>query len=368
MIIAKKSNPTVKKPHYVPRFILKNFSSRRKKDNFQIHVFDKEKEIFYESNIKDVMCEKDFHKFNISYEGEEFEVDYDNQFSPVETAGSAAIRKLVEEKNLSKISEQEKVNIASFLTFQFFRGKSYRSFIKRMNEELYNHVKQFPKSGDDDPMEIFGAKGKVGDLRQDDDRIKKSVLKTLRNPKKLGEIVTHLMIKKWALYETNKSNPFYISDTPVVLSNEKQFGPYGNIGFALPGIEIYFPLSSTLTLGLICPLYYKESSDSLRQYNESKKLILSLKAIGKNLDFKALEQEMIKGNEAASRLRSVLEIFDTGLPMKCGDEIVMYLNSLQISYAERFIARCNNDFSLAKVMIKDSEKFKKGLMGRSLKF
>jgi hypothetical protein len=36
----------------------------------------------------------------------------------------------------------------------------------------------------------------------------------------------------------------YISDNPITLFNQKNFGFYGNLGLRCPGIEIYLPLSS----------------------------------------------------------------------------------------------------------------------------
>jgi len=47
--------------------------------------------------------------------------------------------------------------------------------------------------------------------------------------------------------ESGTWRSFYLGDNPVLaLNNTRDFGPYGNIGLAVPGIEIYLPLTSDL--------------------------------------------------------------------------------------------------------------------------
>jgi len=41
----------------------------------------------------------------------------------------------------------------------------------------------------------------------------------------------------------------YISDNPMVMHNNKDYGPYGNIGLAVPHIEIYYQI----VLAYMCP-------------------------------------------------------------------------------------------------------------------
>ncbi len=360
--------------HHVPQLLLNNFCSKHEKksngdDEFFVHVFDKKTEqIKNDLNVKNVMCETDFHRFKISYEGEEFWLNYERLFHSVEGAGGASIKKLIEEKNLTKIDDQDKVNIAAFITFQFFRTKQYRALINILDEAEYNLVKQFPNSGDDDLMERDGVKIKIGSLKKNENQMKETVLKILRNQEELAKIASHLLVKKWILYETDKAKPFYISDAPVTLHNDKKYGPYGNIGFAVPGIEIYFPISSTLTLGMICPLLYKECQEGLDKIDNLKKSFLSLKILGRNPNFKMIEERLSLLDGLRKSPSDYFQAFNTGLPVKCGDENIKFLNSRQVINAERFVACSINDFGLVKQMIQDDAKFKKGAMSYSIKF
>ena len=61
----------------------------------------------------------------------------------------------------------------------------------------------------------------------------------------------------------------YISDNPLVMHNQKDFGPYGNIGLAVPGIEIYYPLSPNTILAYMCPLALKKTEEAHAKADKS---------------------------------------------------------------------------------------------------
>jgi hypothetical protein len=63
----------------------------------------------------------------------------------------------------------------------------------------------------------------------------------------------------------NCQDDVYISDNPVVMHNPRTFGPYGNIGIAVPGIEIYFPLSPEVVLAYFCPSSMKHVEEEQAQ-------------------------------------------------------------------------------------------------------
>jgi hypothetical protein len=356
-----------RKHHYVPQFLLKNFHSRKKRDEFFIQIFDKKIEKGWESNVKDAMCENDFHRFKISYESEEFFLNYENHFYSIETEASHSIQKLIKEKNLTKIDDQDRANIVAFITFQSLRTNQYRSIVDKSSKKIYDMVKQFSNSGDDDIVKMGDEEVKIGALKQSEDQLKQVSLRAIRDPKGLKEIMSHLLVKKWILYETTNKNPFYISDNPIVLHNDKEFGPYGNIGFAVPGIQIYFPISSTLTLGLVCPLLYKECREEVEKVKNLKQSFMSLRVMGRNPNFKIIEEQLLMLNNLEKAPLNYLNGFETGHPVKCKDENVLFFNSRQVMSAERFLACSNNDFELVKKMIKDDEKFRGGLIDYAMK-
>jgi len=362
-------NPISKKHHYVPQFLLKNFHSQKKNDEFYIKIFDKKKEKGWESNVKDAMCEKDFNTFKIFYEDEEFFLNYENHFSFLETMARDSIEELIKEKDLTKIKDQDRFNIAAFVTFQYLRTNQFRTIMGNLGEGIYNLVKQFPNSGDDDLIKMGDEEVKIGTLKKNEDRLKEDTFRMIRNEKIIKEITTHLLIKKWILHETTNENPFYISDNPVVLHNDKEFEPYyGNIGFAVLGIQIYFPLSSTLTIGMVCPSIYDECRDGLNKAINLKQSLASLLVMGRNPDFKMIEAQLQNINNLEKAPLNYLNGFDSGRPVRCKDDNVLFFNSKQVMSAERFLASRSDNFDLVKKMIKDDEKFRGGAVNYTMKF
>ena len=63
------------------------------------------------------------------------------------------------------------------------------------------------------------------------------------------------MNKVWTLCESDKS--FFISDNPVVLHNSINKNEFvGTLGLDSYGIEIYLPLSASLTLCIFCEKFF----------------------------------------------------------------------------------------------------------------
>ncbi len=58
-----------------------------------------------------------------------------------------------------------------------------------------------------------------------------------------------------------------LSDHPLGMHNQIDHSPYGSIGLAVKGIEMYLPLSPTLTLAMFCPSVgqiFHEGADRVR--------------------------------------------------------------------------------------------------------
>jgi len=150
------------------------------------------------------------------------------------------------------------------------------------------------------------------------------------------EFTPHFLSKNWVLLKATKGNPFYMSDNPIALQNHKDFGFYGNIGLAVNGIEIYFPLSKILSLGMWCPSLEETARDAYSKYKfiESNNPMLAAQVVN---DPKYYE--------------NLMACFDTGISIPFKSENVINHNSLQVKYSSRFVFSSTDDFSLAKEML-----------------
>lgn len=167
------------------------------------------------------------------------------------------------------------------------------------------------------------------------------ILSVAESPK----FAAHFYNKSWLLFQTSNKNPFYISDNPIALQNKKDFGLYGNIGLAVKGIEIYFPLSKSLTLALFCPSIEEELRETFDKY----KILLreNPMLISQNFKDPQIFEETMAG-------------FLHNKTVNFTNDNVINHNSLQVKYASRFVFSSTDDFSLAEEMIRMYPHIKEG--------
>jgi len=283
--------------HYVPQFLLRNFTVLGKPN--QIIVFDKQSGRTFPTNIKNVAAEKGFYDFVLK----DYEMTLEPSLSNLEGQAAAVLDKVIANEAVTCITDEERITLAFFIAVQFVRVKGHRARWDDIGEKLMKRLE--PEASDELKQE----------MRRAQDLSHVSYMKTITD---CHEYVPYLLGKIWTLQKTTTAQPFVISDCPVTLHNTVNHRPYGNIGFAVRGIEIYLPLSKTLTLGLWCP------------------------SLGERMD--------------ADTLRQIEE----GAPLVCSNDNVVYLNHLQIRYAERHVMSSKDDFDLARQMISDNAHIKSG--------
>lgn len=303
--------------HYVPQFLLRNFHN----SNEKIHVFDKEAGGTFETNVRNVAAERNY--YNFSHEGIEFSLE--KPISEIEASAKKLIDLVVEKETLNFLIENDCSLLALFIAIQHLRGPRVRKDQELIAQAL---------------LERFGdsAEGKA--------LIEKEWPSGVDNAKNFAiyfvskEAHNHIPLflsKTWLLFKSTEEQKFVISDTPVVLHNDNDYGPYGNLGLAVRGIQIFFPISPKLALGFYCPSIKKEFQEGLASYNK----FLN--------DGVQLEEKYIRAIEEA---KIYLNAADTGSLFYLKNENVLHINSLQIGFAERFVFSATNDFDLARDMVR----------------
>ncbi len=311
--------------HYVPQFILRNFCLDK---NEQVYAFDKKTEKIFQTNIKNVAAEKGFYNFK---KGETvFSIEH--KLSALETRASDAISSIVSSQSLSKITKKEKAILSIFIAAQFSRTKQKRHLLKQMDDALIKHIKKLGG----DPNNIRGFKPFA-----DDSEIDEFAITTLE---KEIEDFWHLFYERgWILFESLESMKYYISDNPITLHNENDLGLMGNLGLAVKGIEIYFPISPKLSIGIfdksnqeIIKMHYKKVRN-LKPHN--------LKSSGIDKNQKQQAKDLMHGLES-------------GVLVKSLKENVEFQNSMQVAHSSRFIYSSDSNFDLAQDLINKNPNFK----------
>lgn len=340
----------VKKQHTVPRFLLDKFSFETSGKRNRLFTFDKLNEKIFEQTVFNATTMNSFYNF----------LDHPKRISlePVlgmyEAQAAPLIKKIVEERSIYWLSQEDKYKISEFIAVQQSRSYTRLQLIERMVSTLDERLSQMNPSGEKVDTG-FGIEGL-------NDR-KNIFLKGIVNQ---VEVVSIFLEKSWILYETVEEDPFFISDNPVTLHNSIDMGVYGNLGIALKGIEIYFPLSSTVTLGLICPSIAELRTQEAAKISSKPNMIdffNKLDVSQKKLVLENAGQTLTQFSQMVKNINSLMGIvksFKDGTSCLIAHDKVKHLNSLQVSQSEQYVFSARSDFKVVREMIAANEKYKYG--------
>jgi hypothetical protein len=319
-----KYDGIAKVQHYIPQFILRNFGAKKKN---RLHVFDKQKGSLFVTNIRNVACESRFYDFKLQSQI----LTLEPALSRIEDDAKPLFSRILDEDSLLVLSEKERTSLSIFFSIQFTRTKWFLEQYKDIPTILATKLRQMAESEE-------SLKGLERYLR-------------ISNKNEITMEFTHMISeapknyavqfanKTWVLLKADRKYPFIMGDNPLALQNIIDMKPHGNIGLAVRGIEIYFPLSPTRALALWCPsheeTFRKAFSDLSVLAHISPHLV----------EMKIHNLQIIKETIAA---------INSGQPLLYRHDNVVNFNSLQILYAERYVFSNMDDFSLVREMIADN--------------
>lgn len=314
--------------HYVPKFLLKNFTHGKKP---KIFVYDKSNDKRFHTNIKNIAAESGFYDIEVP----EGILTLEPGLAHLETHASGIIKKLTQENSIRSLNEHDIAILAVFLAVQFVRTKEHRLRFEHLGKLLEKRMREMGATDEN-----------IEGLKRGPDGTSQDKLIGLKSVLDANEFVPYFLNKAWVLFETTHKHPFFISDNPLTLHNELNHGPYGNLGLAVRGIEIYLPISTTLCLGLLCP-------SIAEQFQKAQENMKILDAIAPGLADSAMNKP-----DAA---RAFCDGLANGSPIKIIEDSVTMLNSLQVMYSSRFVYCETDSFELVERMIRDNGKFREGL-------
>jgi len=235
------------------------------------------------------------------------------------------------------------------MAFQYLRTKQFRESLRAMNEGTEQHIREM--GFDPEEVENFET--------MDEEAIKRVALLFMANH--LADFTMVIGQKLLILYSTTETRPFYLGDNPVALYNDNKFGPYGNLGLILPGIQLYLPLSSTLTLAALCPTVIEAKRAT---QNENLRVMRQLEVqavLGRNVDRSLIQKQLARLRDVLARADRMLASVDGGLPVHCEPEAVLFQNSLQVAFAARHVICPRGEFDLAREMIRRDPQITHGI-------
>lgn len=312
--------------HTVPKFLLQNFTTDKK---HRIWVFDKHTGARFRTNRKNVAAERGFYDLASEDSG----ISVEPALAQIENRCAPLIADIVKRKSLAIIGDESRAALSIFFAVLMVRTKEHRLRFDHLGQLVKERLRgqraseEFLQGFDSDAeaLKVFGLRSLV---------------------RQVPEMVPYFLNKDWALFEAPSNGAMYISDNPVTLQNEVDHGPYGNLGLAVRGIEIHIPLSSTLTIGLLCPTL----TEPFRRAAENFRLLdrLSPGTADQVLHNPRFAREFCAGLESGNAIPLVAEN-------------LVRLNSLQVTFSSRFVYCEHDDFFLVERMLREHPEMKHGL-------
>ena len=306
--------------HYVPQFLLRNFGTGKKD---QLNVFDKQIGKIYKTNCKNVACESRFYDFN--FDGTELSIE--PSLSNIESIAKPIIKGISEKETLEHLSPQDRANISIFLAIQFTRTKHFRENFSQISKLLGQTLK---KRGFTD-KQLEGVNEYI--TPPSENALSTMTAKMISEAPKNYSM--HFATKIWLLAKTSTNTHFIIGDNPISLHNETDMKPYGNLGIAVKGIEINFPITPKLALLLWCPSIIESFLEAQKKYESM-------------------------GVSCPSSIKDPIDCSNSGRPLVFSNDNVVNFNSRQIYYAERYVFSDRADFDLVKEMVETDSRLKFG--------
>lgn len=334
------------KHHYVPKLIIRNFLFDKKRD--YVRVYDKKENKEFTTSTSNIMAERRFHDLIF----DEFIVSFENVAGKIEEIILPAYRSVIQSKELTG-GPEEKGALALLMAFQFIRTRAARDWWTQMDNILREKIAAMGGSIED--MEGYEP--------PTENNLTKNHILQMRDA--VAEFAPIIAQKNFALMFAPKRRRFYLGDNPVVLHNENDFRPYGNIGLAVKGIQIFLPLTSEIVLCAFCPSIARELRDEMAKKIDERNKIIATKVLNGEIfvsQVKKIREQFLKEDQKVFR---TISTFDECGIILAQDEHVEFINSLQSMYAKRFVICAKGDLRLAREHNSEFPQFREGHVMRS---
>jgi len=311
----------------------------------QVHVLDKSDDRTFRTPGENILLGRDFNTFDDG----DMALSLEGAMGQIETQAAKAIQALRLRRALNALSTEDRAAICVFAALQRLRGVGLRAQMLDMDTQL----RAMLRANGDDPDLIPQLKG-----GQDPEQVKLTALLFIRN--NLDAFAKSLALKAMFLIEPPAGRTLLLGDSPVVMANSVDHGPYGNLGFEVEGIELYLPIAPDLAIGFWCPTLVLFMETALKQCEASLRNTAAAAVLGIGPEVEQLRQMRADLASRERRIRDDLARIGAGTAVLYDPDNLDYLNSLQIAHAERHILSHDGDFSLVRRMISDNPAFRGG--------
>jgi len=183
----------------------------------QVSVFDKRDDRTFITNIANIAAERGFNTVLGDQPGA-----MEASLSDLESNAAPAFQKVRDSRWLGVLSGEERVWIAVFAAAQRLRVRNLREAMKHFDAGVVERIRQL--GGDPNAVKGFQP-------FRNEEEVRHFSLGFLE--KAMPAFATLILSKRWLLFETSRTCPFWLSDTPISMHNYDDFGPSATIGFSV---------------------------------------------------------------------------------------------------------------------------------------
>ncbi|CAN5504491.1 hypothetical protein BH11PSE4_BH11PSE4_06450 [soil metagenome] len=313
--------------HYVPQLLLRNFAT-----DDQIWLFDKSNDKSFKTNIKNAFVEGDYN----TVVGDNFTLEAEQIFCRAEDMAAPVLKRVLDEREVKHLNDDDRAVIATFVTIQHLRSKQSRRTFGLIREHMQSRFPGIPQS--DFTSEFF----------EPHELDKHASLDFLA--RNLSHLATLVAQKDMVLIERGCHGGFWISDHPVILHNDNPRGHASNTGLAVPGIQIYMPISPLFVIAFFCPTIAKELEDGAKKIAEARSSLFAFH-FSKGTLSEDVSLKLTYVNEQKQKVELQLKEIREDRRVRFDSQNLIFLNSHQVLSAYRFLASDSDEFALAIDMI-----------------
>jgi len=296
--------------HWVPKFLIKNFAD----GDGRVFCLDIHTDRVTKPPPGQAASEKGFNDFQV--EGEA--VSFEDRLEKIETLAAPVLKRMINERQLTALSAEDRRRVAEFIAAQSFRTKAfYEGLSVKMDRDAFASKFSLLLDG----IEILAAE---------------------------------IARRHWVLMVATGDETFYLGDNPTVLQRTDNPRDGSQLGFDIAGVEAFLPLTPRCALYMPCRT---TSEERVARYNAA----LDLHRVVRSA---ALRGQPGGGDElrlaqlVISRLDPLYQAMTTGVALTAQPEHVENLNYLQCSWAHSALYASSRGFTFARHVFRENPQYR----------
>jgi hypothetical protein len=296
--------------HWVPKLLLKNFA-----DAGRVYCLDIQSDEITKPPPKHAASERSFNDFKIDGKL----VSFEGKLQKIETKAAPVLKRIIAAQSLAGLSLIDRQHVARFIAAQSFRTKAF-----------YEGLTDKP------PREEFGA-----------------TFKYMWHSSIVAAI--EIARRHWALMVIERGNEvFYLGDNPVVLQRTRDPKDGTNLGFDVPGVEAFLPLSPKCALYMPC----RATSHEIVVRYEAAMAMHRLVRLAVYSGLKGGSAELQDAQATIRRSHHIYKALTDGTPLAAEPENIENLNYLQCMWSLGAIYSNRKDFAFARRVFRRSPQYR----------